>query len=119
MSPLARSLLALAAAALLHGACAIPDPHCTTASGGWDGDFDIHVLDFHLDQSDSLTDLPSDRCPWYADQVGVVVRACDPYGAAPLLELQDGGRRVHVTCSWTDGQQCPDGIDVSVQQNCR
>lgn len=51
-------------------------------------------------------------------QVGVVVTACDPWGAAPQVELLAGDRRARITCAWTDGQQCPDGLDVHVEQRC-
>ncbi|KAI8427281.1 hypothetical protein MSG28_001868 [Choristoneura fumiferana] len=124
MSPLARSLLALAAAALLLGACAEPLPQCTTVVEGSVGTSEVIVSELSLDQADSVIDLPSDDAcgPLEMKLVGVEVTACDPYegAAAPRVEPLDlpGGHRVRITCAMTDGQQCPQGIAVTIRDRC-
>ncbi|XP_073941255.1 uncharacterized protein [Choristoneura fumiferana] len=91
MSPLARSLLALAAAALLHSACAalknVGDECNTQTEGCLLGK--PHVLPtVHIRPGveNASVDIPN-PCASNLLRVGLVVTACDDVVKAPTLQL--------------------------------
>ncbi|XP_073941113.1 uncharacterized protein [Choristoneura fumiferana] len=137
MSPLARSLLALAVVALLHSACA---NHRRKARAGEDTSVslgkiegsDITILpQFHIGVPDVVLTMPNDCDPYgylRRDLLGsVVIISNNEGGPAPVVipaDPNDPQSDLEVRCQVEtddDGNEfrCLGGLDVKVYQFCR